>query len=347
MSREQYKIGTVSVEPGSKGFGHIEVARVYGRYITIPLIVLHGLEDGPTLVVEAAMHGREIVGSIAIATLTRTLDPKKMKGTFVAIPVVNTPGFEAGMRFHPWDNTDLALVLSNPKPEGTVPERTAYVMVNEIFPRADYLIDIHGQGQPSYLLGNLPSSRGNYIVHDIVSTWTWGESEGLPYQEPKIDPEVIRKGKEMMLAWGIESIWWKTTWPTLPHNIAATKGIPAMCSECSLEENIKGITNVMKYIGMLEGKPEPQAKTATLYDASFPIENFGYKGFWIPKVTYLDKVAKGDKLGVILHPYTAEEIACINSPADGFILTKQNPGFTTPEAKWLGSIGSIMETVDL
>ena len=341
MSIRKYEIGTASVKSGSKGYGHIEVARTQGQCIIIPLIVLCGAEDGPTLVVEAAMHGGEITGSIAVNMLTETLDPKKMKGTFIGIPVVNVPAFEARMRWNPWDKTDLAMTLPNPKREGTVSERTGYLIVNEIIPRADYFIDMHTGPAPGYLLGNLPPAPGEYIIQLGL-----GQAD-FSYQQPEIDPEVIRKSKEMLLAWGTtENIWWRMMWGfTLPHNIAATKGIPAICSECGVEDNIKGLTNMMKYIGMLEGKPEPQVKTAILYEAS-AIWNWDYTGLWVPKVNYRDQVVKGDILGEVLHPYTGKKIGCITASTDGVILAELNPASVKPGG-WLGAVGPILEKVEL
>ena len=341
MSIRKYEIGTASVKSGTRGYGHIEVARTQGQCITIPLIVLCGVEDGPTLIVMGALHGMEVSGSIAISMLTETLDPKKMKGTFIGIPVVNVPAFEARMRWNPWDKTDLVMTLPNPTREGTVSERTGYLIVNEIIPRADYFIDIHTGPYPGYLLGNLTPAPGEHIIQ------LGFDQADFSYQQPGIDPEVISKSKEMLLAWGTtENIWWRMMWGfIMPHNIAATKGIPAICSECGVEDNIKGLTNMMKYIGMLEGKPEPQVKTAILYEAS-AIWNWDYTGLWVPKVNYRDQVVKGDILGEVLHPYTGKKIGCITASTDGVILAELQPASVKP-GWWLGAVGPILETVKL
>jgi len=330
-----FELGTASVKPGSKGYGHLAVARTHDQYVTIPVIVLNGIQDGPTLVVTCAVHGNENFGSMAVLTLAQTLDPKKMKGTFVGIPVVNVPAFEAHARVNPWDRTDLELVFLDPKREGTVSERTAYVVMNEILPRADYLIDSHADVIPqSCVLGNVPWGG-------VIEEW------GVPHEKYQVKDEVIEKGKEMLLAWGNEYIWWKTAMPMMLHCIAAAKGIPAICSEGNtVQGDVNGIINVMKHIGMLEGKPQPQAKTATLYDATCTIYNRECAGFWMRQVRLGDRITKGDNLGNIVDPYTGEKLGRIISPADGVMLTELGPraiGLGT----WLGPVGTIMETVDL
>src|SRR4030043_150707 len=111
---------------------------MHNKYVTLPLIVLHGAEEGPTRLLTAGVHGTEHAGCMAIHHLARTIDPSKMRGTLIAVPVANMPAFMNTSAVNPWDATDLEICFMNPKREGTVSERLAHVMVNELLPRADF-----------------------------------------------------------------------------------------------------------------------------------------------------------------------------------------------------------------
>ena len=89
------KIGDIEAKKGERAFGYLTVDETRGRLpVQIPVNILCGEEDGPTLLVNAAIHGEENIGTVAIGQLLRTIEPKDIKGTVIAVPVVNTSGFE-------------------------------------------------------------------------------------------------------------------------------------------------------------------------------------------------------------------------------------------------------------
>ena len=64
-------------------------------------MVLNGRLAGPTICVTAAVHGDEINGVEAIRRLLMELRPAEIRGTVIAVPVVNELGFMAGERYLP------------------------------------------------------------------------------------------------------------------------------------------------------------------------------------------------------------------------------------------------------
>ena len=55
----------------------------------MPIKVVHGKEAGPTLLVTAAMHGNELNGAEIINRLLKSSQLKKLKGTLIAVPIMN------------------------------------------------------------------------------------------------------------------------------------------------------------------------------------------------------------------------------------------------------------------
>ena len=84
--------------------------RADGSTVSFPVLVARGAKPGKTLLVTAGVHGDEYEGMAALHDVFDALDPPQLAGTFVAIPIVNGPAYEAGLRVNPDDRQDLAIV---------------------------------------------------------------------------------------------------------------------------------------------------------------------------------------------------------------------------------------------
>ena len=60
--------------------------------LTVPMTVVRGA-PGPTLFVTATVHGDELNGVGILRGLLNDTDFSGLKGTLIAVPVVNVPGF--------------------------------------------------------------------------------------------------------------------------------------------------------------------------------------------------------------------------------------------------------------
>ena len=63
MVRPSFEIGPIRVRPGQAKAVSLPITRlVTGADVDLPVRVVHGREDGPTVWVDAAIHGDEAVG---------------------------------------------------------------------------------------------------------------------------------------------------------------------------------------------------------------------------------------------------------------------------------------------
>ena len=77
MARESFAIGTVRIRAGTIRNLELPITRlVTGSDVSLPVRVVHGREDGPTVWVDAAIHGDEVVGVEVIRQVLAGLDPK-------------------------------------------------------------------------------------------------------------------------------------------------------------------------------------------------------------------------------------------------------------------------------
>lgn len=129
--------------------GHSVNKSGYG-VIPIPITIIKN-GAGPTLLLQAGVHGDEYEGQIALARLIHDLDPGSIKGRIIVIPAANRPAVVAGTRVSPIDDENLNRVFPG-DPYGSVTERIAHFIAGEILPLCDSMIDLHSGGQSSELM---------------------------------------------------------------------------------------------------------------------------------------------------------------------------------------------------
>ena len=92
--------------------GWLSVAtRADGGEWRLPLLYATGAQDGPTLVVTAAVHGDEYEGVEAIPAVLRRVEPSALRGRLVMISVCNMAAYESAQRSSPVDSLNLARVF--------------------------------------------------------------------------------------------------------------------------------------------------------------------------------------------------------------------------------------------
>lgn len=142
MARAQFQIGDVTVRAGSRRRVGLPIARmVIGADVTLPVLVLHGRTNGPTVWIDAAIHGDEVCGVEIVRRVLETLDPRSLRGTLVAVPIVNVYGFMNGDRYLP-DRRDLNRSFPG-SARGSLAARLAHLMMSEVVGRCEIGIDLH------------------------------------------------------------------------------------------------------------------------------------------------------------------------------------------------------------
>lgn len=150
-------MGTVRVRPGSASEVGLPITRlVTGGDVTLPVRVVHGRHPGPVIWIDAAVHGDEVVGVEVIRRVLRRLDPKHLRGTVIAVPIVNVLGFMTGERYLP-DRRDLNRSFPG-SARGSLASRIAHLFMTEVVSKCSVGIDLHtGADQRS----NLPQVRAD------------------------------------------------------------------------------------------------------------------------------------------------------------------------------------------
>lgn len=157
MPRESFAIGGVRVRAGTSKNVELPITRlITGPDVSLPVRVVHGREDGPTVWLSAAVHGDEINGTEVISKVLSTLEPRTFRGTLLAVPVVNVLGFMTGDRYLP-DRRDLNRSFPG-SARGSLASRIAHLFMAEVVSKCDVGIDLHTGADRRT---NLPQVRAN------------------------------------------------------------------------------------------------------------------------------------------------------------------------------------------
>jgi predicted deacylase len=115
-----------------------------GVPVSTPVLVVNGKLPGPTLCLTAAVHGDELNGIEMVRRIMHDLDPQKLSGAVLGVPIVNLQGFRRSSRYLP-DRRDLNRYFPG-NPSGSAAARIAYSFFVEVVLHCDALIDLHTGG---------------------------------------------------------------------------------------------------------------------------------------------------------------------------------------------------------
>src|SRR3982074_2269136 len=116
-----------------------------GHELFIPLHRLQGSSTGPTLGLSAVVHGDEPLTNEVIRRVLTSIDPAQLRGTILAVPVVNSLAFEALSRHTPIDMLDLNRHFPG-SPSRWRSEQIAHVLSTRFVAQLDVHLDLHTGG---------------------------------------------------------------------------------------------------------------------------------------------------------------------------------------------------------
>lgn len=173
MRRVDLTVGSATARPGTVAVGELPIARqITGTSIALPIRLVHGRSDGPTIWLSAAVHGDEIAGIEIIRRVLDVVSPAELSGSIIAVPIVNVHGFLNGDRYLP-DRRDLNRSFPG-SAKGSLAGRIAHLFTREIVERSDVGIDLHTGSDHRT---NLPQVRADL---DDPGTFELAQAFGAP-----------------------------------------------------------------------------------------------------------------------------------------------------------------------
>lgn len=270
-----------------------------------PVITVTGAKPGPTLFINAGVHGGEYPAIEAVIRLGKTLDPAAIAGTVILLPVLNLPAFRTRTPFVcPVDNVNPNRVFPG-DPNGSYSEQMTHALVNEFVAHADAWLDLHGGDIPEALVPFSICRGGNDEV-DLRSK-ELALAFGLPYVLAVNKPVQPAKGSSSYVA-GVER--------GVPSVLAEAGGVGQLQDD-AVQTLVDGVHRVMAHLHMTNQFLSPAREPTVL--TSFDWLYAGHAGMFYSRIAAGDLVEKGQEVGTIGDLF-GEQLETVVAPATGRVL---------------------------
>jgi len=265
-----------------------------GVPVSTPVLVINGALPGPTLCLTAAVHGDELNGIEMVRRVMHDLEPSRVSGAVIGVPIVNVQGFRRGSRYLP-DRRDLNRYFPG-KPNGSAASRIAHSFFTNVISQCDALVDLH---TGSFERANLPQIRADLRNPDVMTLTQGFGSMVILHSTPAVG-----------------TLRYAATLAGIPA-VTLEAGGPSQLELNEVKLGVKGIETLVNTLGMVRkmrlwGEPEP-----VYYRSSWVRADNG--GILLANVSLGSTVRKGDLLGTITDPMNNARTE-LRSPYSGRII---------------------------
>ncbi len=323
MKNKPLQIVSATIEPGEQVTLGLPTPELYTcAPMHIPIHVIHGKKAGPFLLVCAAIHGDEINGVAIVQKLLNFVSKRNIKGTLIAVPVVNIFGLLSGERYLP-DRRDLEGNFPGSE-TGSYAARYAHSFITEIFSKATHCIDLH-------------TGEEHYQKHPQVVT-NFKRKEALELAKIFRAPLTIHSESDYGFLYQMNEA---SGIPTLSYHAGEGKRFDFG----GISIGVRGIIKVMQHLGMI------QSNTKSLPHTPLSIE----KTSWVRSpgsgLCRLFKklgtiVKEGEEIAAISDPFGTAQKFTVISPCNGVIIEQNNLPLTNegePVVKLAHTQGELSE----
>jgi predicted deacylase len=238
-------IRDVSAECAERAQGFITIGETASGPMRFPLVIINGADDGPILCLTSGVHATEYAPIDAVMRVVQSLDPSKLRGAVIAVPVVNMRMFDSRTGFvSPLDGLNLNKVAPG-RADGSASEILAGVLLDEVIGRAAYHIDLHAGD-----LGEMLLPFAGYALTGNRELDTQGEALARLYS-PKLISLATSDGKIPPFA---DGICYAATRRGVV-SIFAESGGNGTLEDADVRVHVDGVANVMRHLRMIDGTP--------------------------------------------------------------------------------------------
>ena len=273
-----------------------------------PVLVINGTGRGPTLCLTGAIHGDELNGIEIVRRVTQDLEPARIRGTVIGIPIVNLQGFRRGSRYLP-DRRDLNRYFPG-NPSGSAASRIAWSLFDGIIRHCDGLVDVHTGSLNRTNLPQLRADLRNEKIREFVKGFG-----GMLVLHNAGRPGTLRYAAAQA---GIPAVTLET-------------GEPGRLQSAQVREGTAGIVRLLDALNIVNRVNLLSAARPVYYQSKWVRADHGGLLFSLVRLGQI--VEAGDVLGTVTDPISNEQ-NLIYSPLEGRVIGMAlnqmvMPGFAT------------------
>ncbi|GGY68907.1 succinylglutamate desuccinylase/aspartoacylase family protein [Marinobacter zhanjiangensis] len=302
MARAPFVIAGTEIKAGTRQTVEVPVAKLYTHTpLHIPVEVIHGRRDGPVMMVCGAIHGDEINGVEIVRRVLKNSTLRHLRGTLLAVPIVNIFGFVQRTRYLP-DRRDLNRCFPGSE-SGSLGGRIAYLLRTQIMEKVTHIIDLHTGAIHRF---NLPQIRAELKNPETVRM---AEAFGAPV----ILNASLREGSLRAYADSQD----------IPV-ITFEGGEALRFDDVVITSGVKGVIRVMRALEMVPSKKGPKAPRKRSEIAAMSMwVRADIDGIMRPVAKLGQKVRKGQRLAMVADPFGETEVSVV-TPISGIVICVNN-----------------------
>jgi len=295
--RDDFEIGGVRVEAGTRQTVNLPVSVLSDHTpVTMSVHIVHGRRRGPVLCVSGGVHGDEVIGVEIVRRLLKTPTLRSLRGTLLAVPIVNAFGFINRSRYLP-DRRDLNRVFPG-SVRGSLASRLANLFLTEIVGRSDLRIDLPSAAVHRTNYPQVRIEADDPQMAELASIFGAPIVMHSPLRRGSLRYAAKQVGKAMLL-------------------FEAGEGL--RFDEISVRAGVAGVLRVMRHLEMLpsRGISKPTASPQVCKSSRWVRAPMG--GLVRLFKTDGSLVQQGEVLATVSDPFGEEE-RNIEAPYDGVIV---------------------------
>ncbi|MGH2371433.1 MAG: succinylglutamate desuccinylase/aspartoacylase family protein, partial [Chloroflexota bacterium] len=313
-------VGTAEAGPGERAFGHLRVPLPDGQGVAVPCWVLRGRADGPVLYVHSTQHGNEISGIEVVRRVAQALNPRRLRGTVIAVPVANPLALR--WRRHHYLQGPEEAYQARPEldldhwwpglPDGTPVQRLAHALWDGAVRHATHVLDLH-----------------------TWNRWQAAATTVRAWHAPSLDLArafgLWVQARPPDASEGADSFG-SVTGMAIRHGKAACA--PNFTGQWDIYEpqvrrGVAGLRNVLRQLGMLAGAPWPMGQSGGAAPPGRPAPpvfslddlvavTAPHAGLFLPRVRPEAPVRRGQALGQLIRQDDLRPVE-VPAPVDALV----------------------------
>ncbi|MCE3045609.1 succinylglutamate desuccinylase/aspartoacylase family protein [Legionella sp. 16cNR16C] len=299
MKNSNLTICDATIHPGEIANLALPLPELYScTSFFMPIKVVRGKQAGPCVLVFSALKGDELNG---LEIINRLLEPGRLqhlKGTLIAIPVLNVLSLVSHLKTLSYE---IHLERCFPgKADGTYGERIAHIFTKEILTKADYCIEL----------------QSGAINHDILPqiycniTDTQCKTLARHFAAPVITNAPVKSNS-------LRKTTEKLNIPLLIYQA----GEALRFNESAINVGLNGIYRILHALDMLHTAPKLLSDSFKSIFSEDQDWIYSHKsGVLTSKVELGQLIHKKQVIGFINDPFGAGSAETIKSPSDGIVV---------------------------
>jgi predicted deacylase len=296
IKNSKFTICDVTIHPGETASLALPLPEFYScASFFMPIKIVHGKEAGPCILIFSAVKGDQLNGLEIISRLLESPQLQNIRGTLIAVPVLNVFGLVAPSNESRFERCFPGSV------DGSFGNRLAHLFTQEVLSKATHCIELQTGSLNHEILPQIYCNLNDSAARKLAKS----------FAAPVIT-NVVTEDNSL-----------RQTTEHLDISLLVYQAGEAMrFNEAAISLGLKGILNVMQSLEMLsENEHTPESSSfKPIFSQNQDWIRAHKSGVLVSNVELGQRIKKGETIGRIKDPFSADTAEQITASHDGVVV---------------------------